>query len=80
MTLFKLLTNELPARAPREGGGKGGTWLQRWERRLCRWEWCLVDQVRSRFYGSVSTMHRRTADPARLLRYHPTPHAAKGLP
>jgi len=57
VTLFKLLTNELPARAPREGDARGGTWLQRWEGRLHRWERCLVEQVRDYICGSVSTLH-----------------------
>ena len=56
VTLFKLLTNELPARAPREDGSNGGTWSERWERRLCRWERCLMQQVCSHICSQVSTL------------------------
>lgn len=46
VTLFKLLTGELPARAPR-GDAPGGSWSLRWKRRLRRWERCLLENVRS---------------------------------
>ena len=60
-TLFRLLTGEVPVRAPREGGAADASPNLRWKQRLRRWERCLLERVRPG--------HSRPPDPAFAAEY-----------